>query len=502
MKFSIFIATSVLFCAVSASLAVAQTAPSLGAAQSFAVLGGSTVTNTGFTVITGNMGVSPGTAVTGFPPATQIFSGAASSAGAAQISAHAAYTNIAGQATTRDLTGTDLGGLTLAPGVYNYSSSAQLTGTLTLDDTSDPNAVFIFKTGSTLTTATSSKVVMKSGGKGANVYWQIGSSATIGTYTTFVGNILATASITMTTGATTTGRLFALNAAVTMDTNKAYAVAAQITDTDGDGVADVLDDYPKDATKAFNNYSSTGAGSTVAFEDQWPKQGDYDMNDIVMGYKYNVITNAKNVVVQVIGYYTLLATGGGITSGFGVQFPIPSKSVTDVTGGTLEAGQDLAVVDLFTNMRLQTQAWNTQPGVTQAAPNTYTVTFNIANGPTLDVFGTDYNPFIFNYYTSATQSRVEVHLAGKAPTNLADQTLFGTGDDNTNVAAGRYYLTKAGLPFAISIPATFNYPVEGKDITLTYLHFADWAQSGGSLYTDWYSNVAAGYRNASFIYTK
>ena len=506
MKFSTLIANTVLFCAVLSRVALAQTAPSLGAAQSFAVLGSSTVTNTGQTIVTGNIGVSPGSALTGFPPGQMIngvfTSGAASTAGAAQLSAQAAFTYMVGEASTKSLTGKDLGGMTLTPGVYDFSSSAGLTGTLTLNDGGDPNAVFIFRMGSTITTASYSKVVMSSGGKGPNVFWQVGSSATIGTYSTFVGNIIATASITMTTGATTTGRLFALNGAVTMDTNTAFASVLQILDTDGDGVADIMDDYPTDPTRAFNNYSANGAGSTVAFEDQWPRQGDYDLNDIVVSYKYNVITNAQNVVVQVVGYYTLLATGGSIPSGFGVQFPIPAKSVSGLTGATLEAGQDLAVIDLFTNQRLQTSAWNTQPGVAQLPPNTYTVSFNVTNGPTLSAFGTDYNPFIFNYYTSATQSRIEIHLPGKLPTALADLSLFGTGDDNSSVANGRYYVTKSGLPYAINIPQIFSYPIESADVSTAYLHFADWALSGGTLYVDWYSNLAAGYRNSALIYTK
>jgi LruC domain-containing protein len=501
MRIFNFLLMLVLFCAAFSSVAFAQAVPSLGAASSFAVLGSSTVTNTGFTVITGNVGVSPGSAVTGFPPATNItgliYSGAASIAGAAQISATALYTNLAAQTTTKNLTGQDLGGMTLTPGVYTFNTSAQLTGTLTLDDSADPNGVFIFKMGSTITTASYSKVVMKSGGNGPNVFWQVGSSATIGTYTTFVGNTVALASITMTTGATTTGRLLALNGAVTMDTNNAFASAVQVVDTDGDGVPDNLDDYPNDPTKAHNNYSST-LGSTVAFEDQWPKIGDYDMNDLVMAYKYNVVTNAQNVVVQVIGYYTLEATGGTIGSGFGVEFPIPAASVSGLTGATLEAGQTNAVVVLFTDMRLQTQNWNTILGVTPAAPITYQIAFNVANGPTLTAFGTDYNPFIYNMVGT---SRHEVHLVGKTPTTLADPTLFGTENDNTNIAAGRYYVTKTGLPYAIELPTpTFNYPIEGSDITTVYLHFADWAQSNGALYTDWYSNPAPGYTNPQLLF--
>ena len=158
--------------------AMAQTAPSWGNAQSFAVLGSSTVTSTGNTVVTGNLGVSPGTAVTGFPPGVimsgTIYSGAPSIAGAAQTSANSVYNNLLAQAVPsgNDLTGKILGqtagAITLSPGVYSFSSSAQLNSTLTLNDGGDPNAVFIFKIGSTLTTASYSKVVMSSGGIGTN----------------------------------------------------------------------------------------------------------------------------------------------------------------------------------------------------------------------------------------------------------------------------------------------------------------------------------------------
>jgi hypothetical protein len=209
----------------------AQTAPSLGSAQSFAVLGASTVTNTGSSVLTGDLGVSPGTAITGFPPG--LVSGTIHSADAAALAAHnsvaAAYSSLASQACTQDLTGQDLGGKTLTPGVYCFSSSAQLTGILTLNAQGNANAVFIFKMGSTLTTASGSSVVMSSGGSPCNVYWQVGSSATLGTTTSFAGNILALASITVTTGASVTGRALALNGAVTLDTNAVVATCGAPT---------------------------------------------------------------------------------------------------------------------------------------------------------------------------------------------------------------------------------------------------------------------------------
>jgi subtilisin family serine protease len=202
--------------------APAQMPPSLGAAQGFAVLGGSTVTNTGVTLVSGDLGVSPGTAVTGFLFGIGV-SGTIHSADAVTLAAKnavtTAYNDLAGRACTKDLTGQDLGGLTLTDGVYCFSSSAQLTGTLTLDAQGNADAVFIFEMGSTLTTATASSVVVINGGSAGNVFWQVGSSATLGTATMFKGNILALTSITLTTGVNVTGRAMARNGAVTMDAN-------------------------------------------------------------------------------------------------------------------------------------------------------------------------------------------------------------------------------------------------------------------------------------------
>lgn len=205
-----------------ASQALAQVAPSLGSAQTFAVLGGQTVTNTGPSVVTGDLGVSPGSAVTGFPPGSVLGTSHAADASAlsAQTSVVAAYDDLAGQVCTQDLTGQDLGGQTLTPGVYCFLSSAQLTGPLTLDAEGNANAVFIFQIGSTLTTASMSSVVVINGGSLCNVFWQVGSSATLGTDTTFAGSILALTSITLNTGANVTGRTLARNGAVTLDSNR------------------------------------------------------------------------------------------------------------------------------------------------------------------------------------------------------------------------------------------------------------------------------------------
>jgi hypothetical protein len=194
----------------------------LGTAGSYAVLAGSTVTNTGSSVLTGNLGVSPGCAVTGFPPGSVsgTINACNAASGKAQHDLIAAYNQAMGMTRTATLTGQNLGGMTLTPGVYFFASSAQLTGTLTLNNMGNPNALFVFQIGSTLTTASSSSVIFSSSLADSNVYWQVGSSATLGTSTSFQGNILALTSITLNSGASIgCGSALAINGAVTLDNN-------------------------------------------------------------------------------------------------------------------------------------------------------------------------------------------------------------------------------------------------------------------------------------------
>ncbi|MHB8275327.1 MAG: ice-binding family protein [Dermatophilaceae bacterium] len=192
----------------------------LGTADSFVVLAGAGVTNTGPTTLNGDLGTFPTTSITGAGSLTVTGTNHAGDAvtQGAKTALVTAYTTAAGEGPTSPISG-DLTGKTLTPGVYNSASSIGLTGLLTLDAAGDNDAVFVFQAGSTLTTGSGSSVILRNGARSCNVFWQIGSSATLGTNSKLVGTVLAYQSITVTTGATVVGRVLARNGAVTLDTN-------------------------------------------------------------------------------------------------------------------------------------------------------------------------------------------------------------------------------------------------------------------------------------------
>ena len=288
-------------------------APSLGTAQSYAVLASSTLTNVGPTTILGDIGVSPALAIIGFPPGTVTGTVHAGDAAAAQARSDVttAYNALAGDACDVDLTGQNLGGLTLTPGVYCLSAAAQLTGTLTLNAQGNPSAVFVFQIGSTLTTAANSSVKLINGGQPCNVFWQIGTSATLGTATAFVGDILALTSITLNTGANVSGRALARNGAVTLDTNQ--IVAASCAAPQGSGASS-------------GSSSSTGGGSepvgcTTAdwmtanqgyvYGTPTGRQGDFIfgagyINNVLKGFfHYDDLASGERVVATDVTSYTV-----------------------------------------------------------------------------------------------------------------------------------------------------------------------------------------------------
>ena len=249
---------------------------SLGTAANFAVLAGSTVTNTGPTVIDGDLGLSPGTAVTGFPPGQ--VNGTVHAADGAALQAKtdlgAAFDDAAGRPSTATVP-VELGGTTKTPGVYDSPAGTfGITGTLTLDALGDPNAVFIFKAASTLITASASGVNLVNGAQAANVFWLVGSSATLGTYSILRGNVLALASITVTTGVTVDGRTLARTAAVTLDTDTITRPAGvqQPVDTTT-GLTSSADPTPATQPVTFTATVASSTGTAiptglVAFTDR------------------------------------------------------------------------------------------------------------------------------------------------------------------------------------------------------------------------------------------
>lgn len=289
--------------------AFAQVAPTLGTAGSFAVLGGQTVTNTGPTVLNGDLGVFPGTAITGFPPGivTGMTYAGDTVAQNAQADTTIAYNNLASQpCNTTFGVPTDLAGMTLVPGVYCFASSASLSGTLTLDGQGNPNAVFIFKTGSTLITGSNASVVLVNGAQSCNVFWQVGSSATIGTGTTFAGNILALTSVTLTTNATLAGRALAQNGSVTLDSNivtPATCAAASVSVSKAFNSATIAAGGTSTLTLTLSNTGGTSTALTAPLTDNLPA-------GLVVAATPNATNTCGGVVTTSTSSVTL--TGGAI----------------------------------------------------------------------------------------------------------------------------------------------------------------------------------------------
>lgn len=271
-------------------------------------------------------------------------------------------------------------------------------------------------------------------------------------------------------------------------------------DRDGDGINDNLDEYPDDPSKAYNSYypSVNGYGS-FAFEDNWPEMGDYDFNDLVVDYRYKQIMNSKNEVVELHPKFKFRAAGAGLRNGFGISLDSESASIKSITGikanpaiikiqsnGT-EANQNKAVIIVTENVHqlFGTSGFiNSQPGEKSYAPVELDLEIILTKPLKQQNLGlAPFNPFLI---VGQDRSR-EVHLPGYTPTSLADESLFGTGDDaGKKGKSNSYYKSKSALPWAINLPESFAYPVEKADIRSAHLKFDNWAQSGGYSFMDWY----------------
>ncbi len=272
-------------------------------------------------------------------------------------------------------------------------------------------------------------------------------------------------------------------------------------DRDGDGVEDDSDDYPDDRERAKNNWSLSG---TLMYEDLWPGVGDYDFNDLVTNYRYNVITNGSNRVKEVRAVYSFKAIGASFSNGFGFQFSgvnasqvqsvmggrfSPNATITKNANGT-ELGNQKATILVTDNCKLfatvrSTGFFNTRPSDPRVSFSTDTIKVVFTNSVSqAELGGMPYKPFIF---ANGVRGR-EIHLADLAPTTLMNTSLFGSSQDDSNPGGGRYFKTKRNLPWAIHIPASIPWPIEKTPISEAYPNFGNWAESGGILFTDWYTN--------------
>ena len=282
-----------------------------------------------------------------------------------------------------------------------------------------------------------------------------------------------------------------------------------VPDADGDGIADVLDDYPNDATRAFNQfYPCATTCSNFAFEDLWPSKGDYDYNDHVVAYNLQKVFSPDRKIVDFKLKIKPRAVGAGMQNGLGFSLDnVPPSAVLNVTGQVLttgkislnanktEANQSHAVIIAYDTPepflhRGGGSMFNTiQDNPRGASDTSYIgVTFLSKLADSLVPF-TEFNPFLI---ANCPNTRgIEIHLPNRKPTDLANQSLFGTSADASNPATGRYYKTAQGMPWAIEIPEDFNYPQEKISILNCYNYFDDWAASGGTAYPNWFRNFGA-----------
>ncbi|MCF7918733.1 MAG: LruC domain-containing protein [Candidatus Cloacimonetes bacterium] len=268
-------------------------------------------------------------------------------------------------------------------------------------------------------------------------------------------------------------------------------------DTDGDGVSDPIDEYPEDPERAFDvYYPNQDDFATLVFEDLWPVYGDYDMNDFVLDYQYHVVTNADNEFKDINSQFTLRAIGARYDNGFALQLPFLQNNLTLNGNSTnlLVMIQDLnyATIDIFQHTTWMTgqpeQApYNTENDDIHREPIDFFVNVTVLDPiPTEDLaFSFPFNPFI---YQEGVYGH-EIHLMNYPPTSRADLSLLGTGDDASDPNNDQYYLSATNLPWGLNMPQSWAYPEEKNSIVDTYYHFADWAESGGTLYPDWYLNT-------------
>ncbi len=450
-----------LLTAAPIQVALAATAPPLGTAQTFAVVAGDTVTNTGPSVVTGDLGISPGSALTGFLPG--VVTGATELGNAvslqAKSDARTAYNNLASQACdTTYVVPTDLGGMTLVPGVYCFASSAGLTGTVPLTLSGTASDVWVFKTVSTLITGAGSSVVMSGGAQDCNVFWQVGSSATLGANTSFIGNILAFTSISLGNGANVSGRALAGLApggggAVTMDTNLITPAACSTA-------------VPPTLIKAFSPNSITAGGTStltiiLSNSNSSPATFASFTDTLPAGVTFVGINTAVNTCGA-----TISNTTGAVTLGAG---SIPASGFCTVTATVTSSvvGPHVNSTDsLVTNQGTAPPASDTLTVLTPGSiPPTLSKAFSPANinggdNSTLTITLGNTNTTAATFATFTDTLPIGVTFVGLASTTCTVGSI--TNDANTVT------LTNGSIPTGgCTVTATVTSSVPGLHLNTT-----------------------------------
>jgi type VI secretion system secreted protein VgrG len=479
----LFLATVTL--SMIAPLAQSQ---SLGSAENFAVLGASTVTNTGASHFDSSVGVSPGSAITGFPPGI-ITNGGLHAADAIATQAHAdfatAYNAFVGLASppANNLTGSDLGGKTLTPGVYRYDTSATSGGALTFDAQNDPDARFVIQIGTTLITTSGSSVILINGADARNVFFQVGTSATLGSGSSFIGNILAYAAITTVSGTTVTGRLFALTEAVTLDSNNVTSpgltpaqllnISTRLNVQTGDSVSIagfiITGNAPKKVIVRGIGPSLPGLsplladpmlelhgpnGALLASNDNWKESQQAEIENSTLA----PTDDSESAIVATLtpGNYTAVLSGRNGTTGIGLvemydlDLASDSKLANISTRGFVQTGNNVMIAGFILGNGAAAERV-----VVRAIGPSLTGIANVLANPTLELHDANGTVLISNdnWKDDANQA-AEIVAAGMAPQNDFESAFVMSlpPGQYTAIIAGNNFGTGVGLAEVYHLP--------------------------------------------------
>ena len=454
------------------------------------------VSNVGISDVTGDIGTNLG-AISGFGSPSSL-NGSIQKANSITSQAKLDLSEIVAQITSTVTTNAShapaFGSETLTPGVYAIGSAASIAGTLTLDAQGVAGAHFIFKIGGALTTAAGATVVLINGASSENIYWLATGAVAMAASTTISGNLIGNpGAVSLGDGGELSGRMLSTTGAISLLECKTL--------------------IPLPAY-----------GGTLAFEDLWPGKGDFDFNDMVIDYEFNIVKNKQEVVQNIRATFLLKAFGASYHNGFGFTLPtvnpndvvsvsgavVDNNSTFSIANNGIENGQSKATIivfdDTYNVMPTTTGGTGANTNLAYGYNEPVTVIINIVladNAITYNELNIgSFNPFMIPETTKngIPGSRgKEIHLPNYEPSDLFDTNYFGQSNDDSSPAEGRYFLTNKNLPYAINVAENFYWITEKQDITKAYNTFADWAESSGSNYPDWYKDKM-GYRNSSLIY--